>query len=67
MRARTLLALAIGSSTRQTYSSGVRSYVDFAKRLGIHPAFPASVQTLCLWLADITSPPRSLTLGTCKV
>ena len=62
-----LLALAIGSSTRQTYTSGVNSYLAFIDRRQIPPAFPAPVQTLCLWLPDITSPPRSLTLGTCKV
>jgi hypothetical protein len=45
-----LLALAIGSSTRQTYTSGINSYLAFIDRLQIPPAFPASVQTLCLWL-----------------
>jgi hypothetical protein len=66
-RAQTLLALAIGQSTRQTYSSGVKSFINFVDKHGIRPAFPASVQTLCLWVTDLTSPPRPLTLGTCKV
>ena len=34
---------------------------------GIRSAFPASVQTLCFWISYLASPPRALTLGTCKV
>ena len=67
VQAQTFLALAIGSTTRQSYSSGVRSFVSFADAHNICPAFPASVQTLCLWLTFLASPPSSLTLGTCKV
>jgi hypothetical protein len=66
-QAQTFLALAIGSSTRQTYLSGVKSFITFVDTHGIRPAFPASVQTLCLWVTDLASPPRPLTLGTCKV
>ena len=33
----------------------------------IRPAFPASAQTLCLWISSLASPPGALTLGTCKV
>ena len=61
------LALAIGDSTRQTYESGVKSYLAFVGQHSIHPAFPASLATICLWLAQSASPPRSLRLGTCKV
>ena len=66
-QAQTFLALAIGTSTRQTYSTGVRSFISFADTHGIRPAFPASVQTLCLWITFLASPPRPVTLGTCKV
>lgn len=65
--ARTFLALAIGDSTRQTYSSGVRNFIAFVDQHGIAPAFPASLTTLCLWLSHSAAPPRSLRLGTCKV
>jgi hypothetical protein len=61
------LALAIGPSTRQTYSSGLRSFISFVDTHGIRPAFPASVQTLCLWVTSLASPPGAVTLGTCKV
>ena len=66
-QAQTFLALAIGSSTRQTYTSGLRSFISFVDTHGIRPAFPASVQTLCLWVTSLASPPRPVTLGTCKV
>ena len=66
-QAQTFLALAIGDSTRQTYSTGVRSFISFVDSHGIRPAFPASVQTLCLWVSFLASPPRAVTLGTCKV
>ena len=66
-QAQTFLALAIGSSTRQTYSSGLRSFIAFVDTHGIRPAFPASVQTLCLWITHLASPPAAVTLGTCKV
>jgi hypothetical protein len=59
--------LAIGATTRQTYSSGVKSFISFVDAHSIRPAFPATAQTLCLWLTFIASPPSSLTLGTCKV
>ena len=66
-QAQTFLALAIGSSTRQTYSTGLKSFIAFVDTHGIRPAFPASVQTLYLWISFLASPPRALTLGTCKV
>ena len=66
-QAQTFLALAINTSTRQTYSTGVRSFISFVDTHGIRPAFPASVQTLCLWVSFLASPPRPVTLGTCKV
>ena len=66
-QAQTFLALAIGSSTRQTYSTGLKSFIAFADTHGIRPAFPASVQTLCLWISYLASPPHAVTLGTCKV
>jgi len=66
-QAQTFLALAIGASTRQTYTSGLRSFIAFVDTHGIRPAFPASVQTLCLWVSFLASPPRAVTLGTCKV
>ena len=66
-QAQTFLALAIGSSTRQTYSSGLRSFISFVDTHGIRPAFPASVETLSLWMTSIASPPCPVTLGTCKV
>lgn len=59
--------MSIGPTTRQTYSSGVRSFISFVDAHNIRPAFPATVQTLCLWLTFLASPPSSLTLGTCKV
>ena len=66
-QARLFLALAIGDSTRQTYESGIRSYLAFVEQHGVIPAFPASPATLCLWLSQCASPPRSLRVGTCKV
>jgi hypothetical protein len=66
-QAQLFLSLAIGTTTRKTYTSGVRSFINFIDTHGIQPAFPASPQTLCLWLTDLASPPRSLSLGTCKV
>lgn len=66
-QAQTFLALAIGSSTRQTYSSGVKSFLAFVDEHRIRPAFPSSVPTLCLWVTHLASPPRPLTIGTCKV
>jgi hypothetical protein len=45
----------------------VRSFISFVDMHGIRPAFPASVQTLCLWVSFLASPPRAVTLGTCKV
>ena len=66
-QAQTFLALAIGASTRQTYSSGLRSFISFVDTHGIQPAFPASVETLSLWMTSLASPPRPVTLGTCKV
>lgn len=67
VQAQTFLALAIGTSTRQTYTTGIRSFITFVDAHGIRPAFPASAQTLCLWITSLASPPRPVTLGTCKV
>lgn len=61
------LSLAIGGSTRQTYSSGINSYLSFIDFHELHPAFPASIATLCLWVTYLAAPPRRLTLATCKV
>lgn len=66
-QAQSLLALAIAPSTRRTYSSGIRSFIGFVDAHNIRPAFPASVQTICLWVAFLASPPHAVTLGTCKV
>jgi hypothetical protein len=66
-QARTFLALAIGDSTRQTYESGVKSYLAFVEQHNVTPAFPASPATICLWLSQSASPPRNLRVGTCKV
>jgi hypothetical protein len=66
-QAQRFLALAIGASTRRTYTSGVKSYIEFVDSHGIQPAFPASLQTLCLWITALASAPRLLSLGTCKV
>lgn len=65
--AQLFLSLAIGDSTRQSYSSGVKSYLKFIDATGISPAFPASIETLCLWISFLAAPPRQLKLGTCKV
>lgn len=35
--------------------------------MAIEPAFPASVETLCLWITSLASAPRHLQVGTCKV
>ena len=59
------LALAIGASTRRTYAAGVNSYLAFIAEHRIPAAFPASIETLCLWLSWLAS--RSLAVGTCKV
>jgi hypothetical protein len=40
--------------------------VHFAAAHQLSAPFPASLQTLCLWLAAIASPPQSLVYGTCK-
>ena len=61
----TYLALAIAPGTRRTYATGVNSYIAFITTHGIPTAFPASVETLCLWMSWLAS--RSLTFGTCKV
>ena len=61
------LALAIGDATRQTYESGVKSYLTFVEQHNIAPAFPASLATICLWLSQSASPPHGLRVGTCKV
>ena len=66
-QAQSLLALAIAPSTRRTYSSGIRSCIGFVDAHNIRPAFPASVQTICLWVAFLASPPHAVTLGTCNV
>lgn len=66
-QAQLFLAMAIGQSTRQSYSSGVNSYLRFVEAASIHPAFPASVETLCLWVSSLAAPPHSLKIGTCKV
>ena len=65
--ARLFLSLAIGESTRQAYTSGVRSYIRFIDSLHLRPAFPASIETLCLWVSSLASPPHRLKSGTCKV
>jgi hypothetical protein len=66
-RAQTFLALSIGDSTRRTYSTGVSSYLTFVEEHHLPTAFPASIPTLCLWMTALASPPRPVTLGTCKV
>jgi hypothetical protein len=65
--AQLFLSLAIGSATRQSYTSGINSYITFSDSHGIHPAFPASIETLCLWISSLAAPPRRLRLTTCKV
>lgn len=65
--AQLFLSLAIGESTRQSYSSGVKSYFKFIDTMKISPAFPASIETLCLWISCLAAPPRQLKIGTCKV
>ena len=64
-QAQTYLALAIGVGTRRTYTAGVNSYFDFIAQHRIAAAFPADIETLCLWITWLAS--RSLTFGTCKV
>ena len=64
-QAQTYLALAIGASTRRTYAAGVNSYIAFVAEHRISAAFPASIESLCLWLSWLAS--RSLAFGTCKV
>ena len=66
-QARLFLALAIGDTTRQTYESGVKSYLTFVEQHNIAPAFPASLATICLWLSQSASPPHGLRVGTCKL
>ena len=66
-RAQTFLALSIGDNTRRTYTTGVNSYLAFVEEHCVPTAFPASIPTLCLWMTALASPPRPLTLGTCKV
>jgi hypothetical protein len=61
------LALAVGDTTRQTYNSGVASYITFMDQTRLSSAFPADITTLCLWIASLAAPPRSLAVGTCKV
>ena len=65
--AQILLGMAIGESTRQSYSSGVNSYIKFVDSIAISPAFPASIETLCLWISSLAMAPNYLKLGTCKV
>jgi hypothetical protein len=64
-QAQTYLALAIGAGTRRTYATGIKSYFAFVAEHGISIAFPASIETLCLWVTWLAV--RSLTFGTCKV
>lgn len=35
--------------------------------MDISPAFPASIETLCLWISSIAAAPYHLKIGTCKV
>jgi hypothetical protein len=64
-QAQTYLALAIGAGTRRTYATGIKSYLAFVAEHSISTAFPASIETLCLWVSWLAS--RSLMFGTCKV
>lgn len=64
-QAQTFLALAIGSGTRRTYAAGVNSYLAFVAEHRIAAAFPAAIETLCLWMTWLAS--RALAFGTCKV
>jgi hypothetical protein len=66
-QAQLFLALAIGYQTRRTYASGVTSYINFIERHRLSLAFPATIPTLCLWIAAIAAPPNGVTVGTCKV
>jgi hypothetical protein len=66
-QAQLFLSLALGDTTRHTYTSAVNSYLSFVDAHDIHPAFPASVATLCLWVSHLAAPPRRLALRTCKV
>jgi hypothetical protein len=59
--------MAIGDSTRRTYSSGVRSYIDFMSQNYLTPAFPATVEDLCLWVSDLASRVSPCTIGTIRV
>jgi hypothetical protein len=59
--------MAIGDSTRKTYSSGVRSYSEFLSDNRLTPAFPATVEDLCLWVSDLASRTPPLTIGTIRV
>jgi hypothetical protein len=65
--AQILLGMAIGESTRTSYTSGVNSYIKFVDSIGISPAFPASIETLCLWMSSLAMAPNHLKLGTCKM
>jgi hypothetical protein len=65
-QAQTFLALAIGDATRATYATGIHSYITFVDQHRIQPAFPAGLETLCLWVSHLASPQRRLTLATCK-
>jgi hypothetical protein len=64
-QAQTYLALAIGAGTRRTYAAGVNSYLTFVAEHRIPAAFPASIESLCLWITWLAT--RSLAFGTCKV
>lgn len=61
------LSLAIGDSTRLSYTSGVKNFLKFVDAAGITPAFPASVETLCIWISSLAAEPSNLKIGTCKV
>lgn len=66
-KAQLFLSLAIGRSTRQSYSSGVKSYIKFVDEMKLTPAFPASTETICLWVTSLASAPHYLKVGTIKV
>ena len=50
-----LLAGGIATTTRALYDCGIARYDAFAAAAGIAPAYPASEDTLCLFVAALTS------------
>jgi hypothetical protein len=45
----------------------LKATIKFIESVSISPAFPASIETLCLWISSLAMAPNHLKLGTCKV